>query len=83
MLKQNRLLSLAAKALAASLLVASGACFAQAGYPSKPVKLVVGFAAGGPTDVVARAFADHASRALGQPFIIDNKPGAAVTLVAS
>lgn len=51
-------------------------------YPSKPVKLVVGFAAGGPTDVVARAFADHASRLLGQPFIIDNKPGANTILAA-
>lgn len=76
MLKQNRLLALAEKALTAILLVASGACFAQAGYPSKPVKLVVGFAAGGPTDVVARAFADHAARALGQPFVVENKPGA-------
>ena len=74
MLKQNRLLALAEKALTAILLVASGACFAQAGYPSKPVKLVVGFAAGGPTDVVARAFADHAARALGQPFVVENKP---------
>ena len=82
MLKQNRLLALAAKALAAILLVASGACFAQAGYPSKPVKLVVGFAAGGPTDVVARAFADHAARALGQPFVVENKPGANTILAA-
>jgi tripartite-type tricarboxylate transporter receptor subunit TctC len=45
-------------------------------WPAKPVRILVGFSAGGPTDVVARAFADHASRALGQPFIVDNKPGA-------
>lgn len=51
-------------------------------YPSKPVKLIVGFAAGGPTDVVARAFADHASKMLGQPFIIDNRPGANTILAA-
>lgn len=72
------------KALAATLFFAASAtCFAQAGaYPTKPVKLVVGFAAGGPTDVVARAFADHASRVLGQPFIIDNKPGANTILAA-
>lgn len=41
-----------------------------------------GLCGGGPTDVVARAFADHASRALGQPFVIDNKPGANTILAA-
>ena len=80
---RQRPLVLANQSLAAILLIASGTCWAQAGgYPSKPVKLVVGFAAGGPTDVVARAFADHASQALGQPFIIDNKPGANTILAA-
>jgi len=44
--------------------------------------VLVGFSAGGPTDVVARAFADHASRALGQPFVVDNKPGANTILAA-
>lgn len=69
--------------VAALSLAAAATCFAQAGaYPAKPVKLVVGFAAGGPTDVVARAFADHASQALGQPFIVDNKPGANTILAA-
>lgn len=81
--KPNRPLALAGKALIATVMIASGACFAQAGgYPSKPVKLVVGFAAGGPTDVVARAFADHAARALGQPFVVENKPGANTILAA-
>ena len=55
---------------------------AQANWPAKPVRLVVGFSAGGPTDVVARAFAEHASRALGQPFVVDNKPGANTILAA-
>ena len=81
MFKSNRPLALAGQALAAMLMIASGACFAQA-YPAKPVKLVVGFAAGGPTDVVARAFADHAARALGQPFVVENKPGANTILAA-
>ena len=51
-------------------------------YPSRLVRLVVGFAPGGPTDVVARAFAEQASRALGQPFVVDNKPGANTILAA-
>jgi len=68
----------------AALCVAALAATAQAQtYPAKPVKLVVGFAAGGPTDVVARAFADHASRALGQPFVVENKPGANTILAAA
>ncbi|MBP8271951.1 MAG: tripartite tricarboxylate transporter substrate binding protein [Sphaerotilus sp.] len=45
-----------------------------------PVKLVVGFAAGGPSDLVARAFADHAAKPLGQPVIVENKPGANAVL---
>ena len=51
-------------------------------YPIKPVRLVVGFSVGGPTDLVARAFADFAARALGQPFVVDNKPGANTILAA-
>lgn len=49
-------------------------------YPDRPVKVVVGFAAGGPSDVVARAFSDHAARSFGRPFIVENKPGANAVL---
>ena len=45
-------------------------------YPDKPVKVVVSFPAGGPTDLVARMFGEHASRDLRQPFVVENKPGA-------
>ena len=55
---------------------------AQAPYPTKPIRLVVGFPAGGPTDVVARAFSDFAARSLGQPVVVDNKPGANTILAA-
>jgi tripartite-type tricarboxylate transporter receptor subunit TctC len=68
-------------AAALALLLGTPCAFAQ-GYPAKPVRLVVGFSAGGPTDVVARAFAEHAGRLLGQPFIVDNRPGANTVLAA-
>ncbi|MET3444571.1 tripartite-type tricarboxylate transporter receptor subunit TctC [Variovorax paradoxus] len=69
--------------IAAAGMAAAMAAHAQApAWPAKPVRVLVGFSAGGPTDVVARAFADHASRALGQPFVVDNKPGANTILAA-
>ncbi len=56
--------------------------FAEAAYPSKPVKLVVGFAPGGTTDVIARVIAQKLTAATGQQFIVDNRSGAGSNLGA-
>ena len=49
---------------------------AQSGWPNKPVRIIVPFAAGGTTDILARAIAPELSKAFGQPFVIDNRGGA-------
>jgi tripartite-type tricarboxylate transporter receptor subunit TctC len=57
-----------------------GAGAVQAAYPEKPIRIVVTFAAGGASDIVARAISDPLAKLMGQPVIVDNKPGAGGTL---
>lgn len=77
------LLRAALAALAVGLGVAAPLAQAQERYPSKPIRLVIGFAAGGPTDVVARKFAMRLEPLLGQTVVVDNKPGAATTIATA
>ena len=68
----------ASVALAAALVFA-GTTFAQpaiSGYPSKPIRLIVPFPAGGSVDATSRALAQKLSEQLGQPIVVDNRPGA-------
>src|SRR5262249_54529601 len=63
-------------ALAALVPLAPAVITAQEAYPSRPIRLVVGFAAGGPTDIPARYIADKLGALIGQRVIVENKAGA-------
>jgi tripartite-type tricarboxylate transporter receptor subunit TctC len=70
----SRVLGLAVAAVTLGLL--TGAAAAQDKWPSRPVTVIVPFAAGGNTDVMARIFAEHLTRRLGQQFVVENRAGA-------
>jgi len=53
---------------------------AQSGYPARPVRLIVGYSAGGAVDAVARSVGQALSASLGQPFVVENKPGAGTNI---
>lgn len=74
----SRLVRCTAAAIALTL-VATGA-WAQSKYPSKPIRLLTPFAAGGGSDILARLISPHMNEALGQPIVVDNRPGGGGTL---
>jgi tripartite-type tricarboxylate transporter receptor subunit TctC len=76
-LPRRRFLHIGAAALAAPAL--AGVARAQA-YPTRPVRWIVGFPAGGSTDILSRLMGNWLAERLGQPFIIENKPGAGTNL---
>ena len=70
----KKLLRQVAGSVAAGCLATSA--FAQTAYPTKPVKIIVPYSAGGPADIYARFVGDRLQKSLGQPFVIENRPGA-------
>src|SRR5579872_2836933 len=65
---------------AATLAALPQSARAQAGYPTRPVRMLLGFAAGGSSDVIGRMTSQWLSEHLGQAFVFDNRPGAASNL---
>jgi tripartite-type tricarboxylate transporter receptor subunit TctC len=68
--------------LLAATLIATGAS-AQANWPTKPIRMIVPFTAGSVTDIIGRTVAESMSKSLGQPVLIENKPGAGGTIGAA
>ena len=75
-MKGSRSLQIVNLLFACSILTGASSTSAQSAYPSRPITIVIGFSAGGTTDIIARLISDELRKGLGQPVIIDNKPGA-------
>ena len=69
-----------AMAVVAALSMASAPASAQGAYPVKPITIIVSYPAGGDTDALARLLAEKLSTRVGQPVLVDNKPGASGTI---
>ena len=74
--------SIGRRLLCLAWLFTLGVAHAQAPWPAKPVRLMVGASPGGGTDIVARMLADKFTAAFGQPFVVENRPGAGNTIAA-
>ena len=91
-MKSTTFAAAAALAVASITLLGAGSALAQtsapstsasAGYPTKPIRFIVPFTAGSGTDLIARTVGDVMAKSLGQPILIENKPGAGGTIAAS
>ena len=78
-MRRRHLIQIAAASMATAGL---GVRAQSQGFPNKPIRLVIAFPAGGPTDITMRQLADNAGKILGQPVVVENRPGAGGTLPA-
>lgn len=67
----------------AAMLGLANSAASYAAYPDRPIRMVIGYSAGGPTDVIARVVAKQMSENLGQPVVVENKPGASAHIAAA
>ena len=72
----NTMRHLARLLVACSMLACAAGASAQVAYPNRPITIMIGFSAGGTTDIIARLISDELRKALGQPIVIENRPGA-------
>ena len=79
----HRRLLICAIASAAALGAMPKIARAQAAWPSRPIRIVVGYPAGGITDALARAYGEYVGSQLGQPVVVDNRAGAAGMLAGA
>ena len=82
-LMQTLMLIASAIVIAGTTVAMVQPALAQAAYPNKPVKIIIGFGPGSGTDILARMIAEELRVTLGQPFIVDNRPGASAQIAAS
>jgi tripartite-type tricarboxylate transporter receptor subunit TctC len=68
---------------AVAMMLAAPHAYAQSDYPRRPIRLVIGYGPGGAADLISRAVAERISTALGQPVVVENRPGAGQAIAAS